>query len=62
MTKLIYLEHMQQFTHTARVVMYGDFSVPCGGTHVANLKDIGRLTIRKVSHKKGLIRVAYEVN
>lgn len=45
----------------ARVVLYGDFSVPCSGTHVANLKDIGRLQIRKISSKKGLIRVAYQV-
>ncbi len=46
----------------ARVVLYGDFSVPCGGTHVANLKDIGHLSIRKMSNKKGLIRVAYQVD
>ena len=46
----------------ARVVLYGDFSVPCGGTHVANLKDIGHLSIRKISNKKGLIRVAYQVD
>ena len=38
-----------------RVVMYGDFGVPCGGTHVVNLRDIGHLTIRKISNKKGLI-------
>ena len=45
----------------SRVVLYGTFGVPCGGTHVANLKDIGHLTIRKISNKKGLIRVGYEV-
>jgi Ser-tRNA(Ala) deacylase AlaX len=46
----------------ARVVLYGTFSVPCGGTHVANLKDIGSITIRKISNKKGLVRVAYQVS
>ncbi|MEK7583421.1 MAG: alanine--tRNA ligase-related protein [Patescibacteria group bacterium] len=45
----------------ARVVLYGTFGVPCGGTHVANLKDIGHLMIRKISNKKGLIRVGYDV-
>ena len=45
----------------ARVVLYGTFGVPCGGTHVANLKDIGHLSVRKVSVKKGVIRVGYDV-
>jgi len=45
----------------SRVVMYGDFGVPCGGTHVANLAEVGHLTIRKISNKKGLIRVGYDI-
>lgn len=44
-----------------RVVLYGSFGVPCGGTHVSNLKDIGSLIIRKVSTKKGVIRVSYAI-
>ncbi len=44
-----------------RVVMYGDFSVPCGGTHVANLGAIGKLTIRSIKPKSGKIRVGYEI-
>jgi len=36
----------------SRVVMYGDFGVPCGGTHVAHLADIGHITIRKVKLEK----------
>ena len=44
-----------------RVVMYGDFAVPCGGTHVTNLADIKGMTIRKISTKGDAIRVSYAV-
>jgi len=44
-----------------RAVMYGDFAVPCGGTHVAALKDIGRVHIRKI--KGGdVIKISYEIS
>ena len=46
----------------ARVVMYGDFGVPCGGTHVNNLADIGQITVRKIKEEKGNIRVAYDIS
>jgi len=42
-----------------RVVFYGDFGVPCGGTHVANLRDIGAVTVRKLKAGGGTVRVAY---
>ena len=46
----------------ARVVIYnGDFGVPCGGTHVTDLQDIGRMTVIKVKTKKGLTKVSYAV-
>jgi Ser-tRNA(Ala) deacylase AlaX len=44
-----------------RTVYYGDFGIPCGGTHVANLSDIGALTIRKIKKEKENIRVSYTV-
>lgn len=44
-----------------RVVMYGDFGVPCGGTHVPHLNVIGDMTIRKVRQDKQYVRVAYSV-
>ncbi len=44
-----------------RVVMYGDFGVPCGGTHVANLRDIKQMTIRKIKQEGPNIRVGYDV-
>jgi Ser-tRNA(Ala) deacylase AlaX len=44
-----------------RVVLYGDFAVPCGGTHVQNLSDIGTIEITKVKTKKGVTKVSYRV-
>lgn len=45
-----------------RVVIYGDdYGVPCGGTHVKNLKQVGTVKIPKLKEKKGVIRVSYEV-
>ncbi len=45
----------------SRVVLYGDFGVPCGGTHAKELKDIGLLEIRKIREKDGNLRVSYMV-
>jgi Ser-tRNA(Ala) deacylase AlaX len=46
----------------ARVVMYSEtFGIPCGGTHVEDIKDIGKIGVPKVKEKKGVIRVNYTV-
>jgi len=46
----------------ARVVIYGDdFGIPCGGTHVRNLEQIGSVAVPKLKAKKGVIRVNYTV-
>jgi Ser-tRNA(Ala) deacylase AlaX len=44
-----------------RVVMYGDFGVPCGGTHVTNLSEIGHFTVRKIKQEGVNIRIGYDV-
>lgn len=44
-----------------RVVMYGEFGVACGGTHVSELHEIGTLTIRKIKAKGDVVRVSYAV-
>lgn len=44
-----------------RVVLYGDFGVPCGGTHVQKLSDIGKIEVTKVKCKKGVTKVSYRV-
>jgi len=46
----------------SRIVLYADdFGIPCGGTHVRRLRDIGTVTITKLKAKKGLIKVSYTV-
>ena len=44
-----------------RVVMYGNFGIPCGGTHVSNLNLIGKITIRKIKKEGENIRVSYAI-
>jgi Ser-tRNA(Ala) deacylase AlaX len=44
-----------------RVVLYGDFGVPCGGTHVKNINQVGKVSIPKLKEKKGVIRLSYAV-
>lgn len=46
----------------SRIVLYGNFGVPCGGTHVSALADIGHVTIRKIKKRSGMVRVAYEIS
>ncbi len=42
---------------------HGDVGVSaCGGTHLRNTSEIGRLSLRKVSIKSGVLRIAYAVS
>lgn len=46
----------------ARIVtIAGEPGCPCGGTHVGNIKDIGRCVVTKIVKKKKNVRVCYEV-
>ncbi len=72
-TKLLFIEKekMKEVCHfvpdfipegkPARVVMYGGFGVPCGGTHVGHLGDICHMTIRKIKAEGANVRVGYDV-
>lgn len=60
-TRLVFDESKLQNGKAMRTVYYGDFGIPCGGTHVANLSDIGTITIRKIKKEKDTIRVSYEI-
>jgi len=46
----------------SRVVVYGkNFGVPCGGTHVKNLNEVGEVKITRIKKKGGNIRVSYSI-
>ena len=47
---------------TFRVMQIGDYlPVPCGGTHLNHLAEIGTIKLGKIKAKNGLVRVSYEV-
>lgn len=72
-TKVVFMEkeEMQSVCHfvpefipegkPGRVVMFGDFGVPCGGTHVANLTEIKNMSIRKIKSEGQNLRVSYAI-
>jgi Ser-tRNA(Ala) deacylase AlaX len=46
----------------ARIVMYSEsFGIPCGGTHVRDVHDVGHITITKLKSKQGITKVSYAV-
>jgi Ser-tRNA(Ala) deacylase AlaX len=58
-TRLVFEDDILQNGKPRRIVYYNDFSIPCGGTHIANLGDIGIVTIRKIKQEKENIRISY---
>jgi Ser-tRNA(Ala) deacylase AlaX len=45
----------------ARVVFMGDYGIPCGGTHVKSIKEVGSVAIRKMKLSGDTLRVSYQV-
>ena len=45
----------------ARVVFMGDYGIPCGGTHVQSLKEIGQIGVRKIKLSGNVLRVSYQI-
>ncbi len=46
----------------ARIVVHAGFYMPCGGTPVADLSEIGVITVRKIKQEGSNIRVGYDVS
>jgi alanyl-tRNA synthetase len=44
-----------------RVTISGFDPVPCGGTHVATLAELGKVLIRNVNVKRGTLRIGYDL-
>ncbi|KAM3198335.1 hypothetical protein ACQJBY_073468 [Aegilops geniculata] len=48
---------------TPRIVKFGDCpGCPCGGTHVADIADIGNLKVTNIRVKKGVTKVSYSIS
>ncbi len=45
-----------------RKVLYDEYEIDCGGTHVKDLLEIGKIHIRNIKKKDGNIRIGYEIN
>jgi alanyl-tRNA synthetase len=45
-----------------RTVQIGEYpAIPCGGTHVADLRRLEAVIIRKIKNSKGILRISYDV-
>lgn len=60
-TKVTFDSSEHESGKPARTVYYGDFGIPCGGTHVSNLSQIGKVVVRKIKKVKDSIRVSYDI-
>lgn len=60
-TEIKFMENQIVNGKPARVVYYGNFGIPCGGTHCKNLKDIQKMSIKKIKKDKEIIRISYEL-
>jgi len=59
--KLLFVPENVPTNRPARVVFMGDYGIPCGGTHVRSLKEIGTVSLRKIKLKGDVLRVSYQI-
>ncbi len=60
-TSIVFDKSKHESGKPNRTVFYGDFGIPCGGTHVNNLAQIGKIIIRKIKKSKESIRISYDI-
>lgn len=60
-TSVVFDDNKLQNNKPMRTVFYGEYGIPCGGTHVSNLNKIVEIGIRKIKKEKDAIRVSYTV-
>lgn len=60
-TSVLFEDNSIQNSKRIRTVFYGDYGVPCGGTHVSSLREIKSICIRKIKREKDAIRISYSV-
>lgn len=45
-----------------RLVYFGEkFAMPCGGTHVKKLSEIGKISIKKIKNENGKVKISYSI-
>jgi Ser-tRNA(Ala) deacylase AlaX len=50
-----------RLARTTRVVIVHELGCPCGGTHVADIAEIGNIVISKIKVKKGNTQICYRL-
>lgn len=43
------------------VTLFDPLGCPCGGTHVKNVREIGQVAVPKMSARKGVVRISYNL-
>ena len=54
-------EELEHYPEQVRLVQLAGQYIPCGGTHVAGSGELGGLKITKIKHKKGVVKVSYNI-
>lgn len=57
-------EKAKALTGPIRLVLFEGcpLPVPCGGTHVAKAGEIGRVAVKKIQHKDGILKISYRID
>lgn len=59
--KVMFENNKLQSGKPTRTVFYGEYGIPCGGTHVSNLREIVSVGISKLKRSKDAIKVSYSI-